>query len=468
LEEGKGPGRERGRTALNYSVVHVSSIPPPTPGFHGPSVGVGTTRGKTVSPPNALYAQSGGVTAVINTTARGVIEAVRRRRARIGRLYAGRDGILGVLEERLIDTSRLTASDLAILGELPGGVFGSCRYKLRTPEERPELYARLLDVFAAHRIGYFFYNGGGDSQDTAQKVAAYAAARGYPLTVLGIPKTIDNDLPETDCAPGYGSVARYVAVSTWEAARDVASMASTSTRVFILEVMGRHAGWIAAAAGLVRRRAGDAPHLILFPERPFDEATFLERVRATVAASGYCVIVASEGVRDGAGRFLAESGGRDAFGHVQLGGVAPRLAALVQEKLGLKCHAAVADYLQRSARHLASRTDLELARAVGRDAVRYALAGRNAEMVTIERLSARPYRWRTGTVPLERVANRERHLPDGFISADGFGITAAARRHLAPFVVGDASPRTTDGLPPEVRLPLPPVRRRLQPFRAPR
>lgn len=418
--------------------------------------------------PNALYAQSGGVTAVINTTARGLIEAVRRHPARLGRLYAGRDGILGVLEERLIDTGRLDAEDLALLGDLPGGVFGSCRYKLRSPEERPELYARLLDVFAAHRIGFFFYNGGGDSQDTAQKVAAYAAARGYPLVVLGIPKTIDNDLPETDCSPGYGSVARYVAVSTWEAARDVASMASSSTRVFILEVMGRHAGWIAAAAGLVHRRAEDPPHLILFPERPFVEETFLACVRRTVASYGHCVIVASEGVRDESGRFLAEAGGRDAFGHTQLGGVAPRLSALVQDKLGFKCHAAVADYLQRAARHLASRTDLELARAVGRDAVRYALLGRHAEMVTIERLSDRPYRWCTGTVPLERVANRERLLPEAFIRADGFGITAAARRHLAPFVAGDAPPRTVDGLPPPVRLPLVAVRRRLEPFTAPR
>lgn len=420
-------------------------------------------------PPNALYAQSGGVTAVINTTARGLVEAARRHSGRIGRVYAGRDGILGVLEERLIDTARLTARDLDLLGELPGGAFGSCRYKLRSPEERPELYARLLDVFAAHRVGYFFYNGGGDSQDTALKVARYAEARGYPLVVLGIPKTIDNDLPATDCSPGYGSVARYVAVSTWEAARDVASMASTSTRVFILEVMGRHAGWIAAAAGLLRRRAEDPPHLILFPERPFVPEAFLERVRASVDAWGHCVVVASEGVRDGEGRFLAESGGRDAFGHAQLGGVAPRLAALVQERLGLKCHAAVADYLQRSARHLASRTDLELARAVGREAVRFALAGHHAEMVTVERLSSRPYRWRIGTVPLEEVANRERHLPDAFISPDGFGITPAARRHLAPLVAGDAWPRRYEGgLPPAVRLPLPLVRRRLEPFTAPR
>lgn len=417
---------------------------------------------------NALYAQSGGVTSVINTTARGLIEAVRRHPRRIGRLYAASDGILGALEERLVDTTRLRAEDLALLGELPGGVFGSCRYKLRDPAERPELYARLFEVFAAHRIGYFFYNGGGDSQDTALKVAQYARERGYELTVMGIPKTIDNDLPETDCAPGYGSVARYVAVSTWEAARDVQSMASTSTRVFILEVMGRHAGWIAAAAGLVHRRAGDPPHLILFPERPFVVERFLDRVRETVERHGHCVVVASEGIRDPDGRFLAESGGRDAFGHAQLGGVAHVLSAFVQERLHFKCHAAVADYLQRAARHLASRTDLELARAVGRETVRYALAGHHAEMVRIERLSSRPYRWRIGTVSLERVANRERLLPDAYISADGFGITAAARRHLAPFVDGEAWPRHPQGLPPDVRLSLPLVRRRLEPFTAPR
>ena len=402
--------------------------------------------------PNALYAQSGGVTAVINTTARGLIEAVRRHPARLGRLYAGRDGILGVLEERLIDTGRLGAEDLALLGDLPGGVFGSCRYKLRSPEERPELYARLLDVFAAHRIGYFFYNGGGDSQDTAQKVAAYAAARGYPLVVLGIPKTIDNDLPETDCSPGYGSVARYVAVSTWEAARDVASMASSSTRVFILEVMGRHAGWIAAAGGLAQEKEGDAPHIILFPEIPFDQAAFLKKVQQSVDRHDYCVIVVSEGVRTAEGKFLAEAGTRDAFGHTQLGGVAPFIANLVKENLKYKYHWAVADYLQRAARHIASKVDVEQSYAVGKAAVELAVKGHNAVMPTIVRQSDQPYKWTLGVARLADVANREKLLPRDFISRDGFGITAKARRYLAPLIQGEDYPPYRHGVPQYARL----------------
>ena len=401
---------------------------------------------------NAFYAQSGGVTAVINATACGVIETARRHEDRIGTVFAGRNGILGALAEELIDTSRETPAAIAALRETPGGAFGSCRYKLAPPEKDEREYARLMDVFRAHDIGYFFYNGGGDSQDTAHKVAELGEREGYPIACVGIPKTVDNDLPLTDTCPGFGSVAKYVAVSIREAALDVASMCETSTKVFILEVMGRHAGWIAAAAGLAQRDRGDAPHLILFPEVPFDEKDFLQKVKQTVEANGYCVIAASEGTRYADGRFLAEAGTRDAFGHTQLGGVAPVLAEIVNSSLGYKYHWAVADYLQRPARHIASGVDVEQAYAVGEAAVEFALSGKNAVMAAIVRKSDKPYRWQIGEVPLKRVANVERTMPKAYISGDGYGITAAARRYLAPLIAGEAYPTYAGGLPSYISL----------------
>ena len=401
---------------------------------------------------NAFYAQSGGVTAVINATACGLIEAARQESARIGTVFAGRNGILGALKEELIDTSREPDAAIAALRHTPGGAFGSCRYKLRSIDESKRQYRRLIDVFAAHDIRYFFYNGGGDSQDTAHKVSLIGERLGYAITAIGIPKTVDNDLPFTDACPGFGSVAKYVAISTREAALDVASMAETSTKVFVLEVMGRHAGWIAAAAGLAQERRGEAPHIILLPEVPFEEERFLERVREVVERRGYCVIVASEGARYGSGEFVADVGGKDAFGHTQLGGVAPVIADMVRSRWGYKHHWAVADYLQRSARHIASAVDVEQAYALGRAAVELALSGRNAVMPTIKRLSDDPYRWAIGEVPLARVANVERKMPKSHISADGFGITAKARRYLAPLIEGEAPPPFRNGLPDYVRL----------------
>ena len=396
---------------------------------------------------NAFYAQSGGVTAVINASACGVIETARRHGDRIGTVFAGRNGILGALREDLIDTGGESAEAVRALRSTPGGAFGSCRYRLKPPEQSEREYRRLIDIFRAHDIGYFFYNGGGDSQDTAHKVSQLGERLGHPIVCIGIPKTVDNDLPHTDTCPGFGSVAKYVAIATQEAALDVASMCETSTKVFILEVMGRHAGWIAAASGLAKHRRDDAPQLILLPEVPFDEDRFISKVRSTVGHVGYCVVVASEGVRDAQGRFLAEAGGTDAFGHAQLGGVAPRLAERVRDRLGFKFHWAVADYLQRSARHIASATDVEQAYAVGRHAVELALDGHNAVMASIVRKADRPYRWQLGHVPLKRVANVERKLPKAFISRDGFGITAAARRHLQPLVAGEDYPPYRDGLP---------------------
>jgi len=401
---------------------------------------------------NAFYAQSGGVTAVINASACGLIETARKLPEQIGRVYAGRNGIIGALNDDLIDTSFETDAAIAALRHTPAGAFGSCRYKLKSIEENRAEYEKLIETFEAYNIGYFFYNGGGDSQDTAHKVSLMSQDMHYPITCIGIPKTVDNDLPFTDCCPGFGSVAKYVAVSIMEAGLDIASMAKTSTKVFILEVMGRHAGWIAAAGGLAATRETEPPHLILFPEIAFDKTTFLARVDACVRKYGYCAIVASEGTRDTAGKFLADQGRQDAFGHTQLGGVAPTIAQLIKDNLGYKYHWALADYLQRSARHIASATDVEQAYALGKAAVESALAGINGVMLTIERIADNPYQWQIGNVPLEKVANVERSMPRDFITADGFGITAACRRYLAPLIQGESYPPYKNGLPEYVRL----------------
>jgi 6-phosphofructokinase 1 len=416
-----------------------------------------------MSKKNAFYAQSGGVTAVINASACGVIETARRHRKRIGTVYAGRNGILGALDEDMIDTGRESARAIAALRQTPGGAFGSARYKLKGLEQNRAEYERLIEVFRAHDIGYFFYNGGGDSADTCLKVSQLGASLGYPLTAIHVPKTVDNDLPITDTCPGFGSVAKYIAVSTREAALDVASMAKTSTKVFILEVMGRHAGWIAAAAGLAGKKPGDAPHVILFPEIPFERDAFLQRVRDSVARYGFCVVVVSEGARNPDGGFLADAGTTDAFGHKQLGGVATIIAELVRSELKLKYHYAIADYLQRSARHIASRVDVEQAYAVGKAAVELALRGENSVMPTIVRRSSKPYRWTIGKAPLARIANQEKIMPRRFITPDGFGITAAARNYLQPLIQGEAYPPYRDGLPDYVTLANVAVRRKLPP-----
>lgn len=410
---------------------------------------------------NAFYAQSGGVTSVINASACGVLETAKKHKKTIGKVYAGRDGIIGALTEDLIDTSKESARDIAALRHTPGGAFGSCRFKLKGLDESRAEYERLIEVFRAHDIGYFFYNGGNDSMDTAHKVSQIGRKLDYPMTCIGIPKTVDNDLPVTDNCPGFGSVAKYVAVSTREAALDVLSMSRTSTKVFVLEVMGRHAGWIAAAGGLAARQAGDAPHIILLPEVPFDQKRFLEKVRKTVESQSYCVIVVSEGASYPDGRFLADAGGRDAFGHVQLGGVGPFVANLIKDNLGYKYHWAVADYLQRSARHIASQVDLDQAYAVGKAAVELAVSGQNAVMPVIRRKSDSPYRWDIGVARLGRVANREKMLPKRYISKDGFGITAACRRYLEPLIRGEAYPPYDKGMPRYVTLKNLPVKRKL-------
>ena len=413
---------------------------------------------------NAFYAQSGGVTAVINASAAGVIEMARRHRTKIGKVYAGRNGIIGALAEDLIDTSKESAAAIRALKHTPAGAFGSCRYKLKGLEESRAQYERLIEVFRAHDIGYFFYNGGNDSADTCLKVSQIAEKLGYPLTAVHVPKTVDNDLAVTDNCPGFGSVAKYVATSMREAAFDVASMAKTSTKVFVLEVMGRHAGWITSAVGMAEDAETPIPLVLLFPEIPFDEAAFLAAVDRRTKEHGYCCIGVSEGLANAEGRLMAEAGTRDAFGHAQLGGVGPLIATLVKDRLGHKYHWAVADYLQRAARHLASKTDVEQSYAVGRAAVEYALAGKNAVMPAIVRVSDRPYRWKIAEAPLAKVANVEKMLPRDFITKDGFGITAKARAYLGPLMKGEAPPPYRDGLPRYVRLKNVAVARKLPGF----
>ena len=401
---------------------------------------------------NAFYAQSGGVTSVINASACAVIETCRANSDTIGTLYAGKNGILGALQEELIDTSLESPAAIAALKHTPGGAFGSCRYKMKDIRDSDAEYQRLIEVFKAHDIGYFFYNGGGDSADTCLKVSQISEQMGYPIQAIHIPKTIDNDLPKTDCCPGFGSVAKYVAVSTKEASLDIASMCASSTKIFILEVMGRHAGWIAAAGGLAAEKAGDPPHIIIFPEIPFSREQFIAKVKETVKQKGYCVVVASEGASYADGALISGSAHKDAFGHQQLGGVAPTLASMVKKALGYKYHYALADYLQRSARHIASKTDAEQAYAVGRAAVEKALEGKRAIMVTIERNSGEKYSWSLGEAPLTEVANVEKMMPRSFITEDGFGITQEARDYLQPLIIGEDYPPYKNGVPEYVTL----------------
>lgn len=410
---------------------------------------------------NAFYAQSGGVTAVINASAAGVIQTAANYPDKINKVFAGQDGIIGALSENLIDTSLEKPEDIEALKYTPSGAFGSCRYKLKSIEEHRAQYERLIDVFKAHDIRYFFYNGGGDSQDTSHKVSQLSEKLGYPITCIGVPKTIDNDLPFTDCSPGFGSVAKYVAVSILEASMDVESMCSTSTKVFVMEVMGRHAGWIAGASGLAVDERGLGPDIILFPEIAFDQSAFLAKVEETVQRKGFCSVVVSEGVKYPDGRFLADSGIKDAFGHAQLGGVAPVVVDVIKQGLQYKCHWAVCDYLQRAARHIASRTDMEQAYALGKAAVEFAVAGENAIMPIIVRTNDKPYRWEIGRAKLADVANVEEMMPDNYISEDGFSITPECRTYLAPLIEGEAYPSYSNGIPNYIRMQKHKVAKRL-------
>lgn len=415
---------------------------------------------------NAIYAQSGGVTAVINASACGVIETARKSKHKIDKVYAGRNGIIGVLTEELIDTGKESTRAIASLRHTPSGAFGSCRFKLKSLEDNKREYERLIDVFEAHNIGYFFYNGGGDSADTCLKVSQLSRSMGYPVQAIHIPKTVDNDLPVTDNCPGFGSVAKYIAISTLEASYDVASMCATSTKVFVLEVMGRHAGWIAAAGAMAADENDDIPIVVLFPEIKFRQKKFLKAVKDKVKKYGYCSVVVSEGARWPDGRFLAEQGTHDAFGHAQLGGAAPVVANMIHKALGYKFHWAVADYLQRAARHIASATDVNQAYAMGKAAVEFALAGKNSVMPTIRRVSNKPYKWTVGSTNLSRVANVEKMMPASFISKDGFNITQRCRTYMEPLMRGeDYPPYHKNGLPRYARLKNVAVPKKLEGFK---
>lgn len=413
---------------------------------------------------NAIYAQSGGVTSVINATAGGVIEAARKSK-RINKLYAGKNGIRGLLREDIIDTSIEDIVEIKKLQHTPGGIFGSCRHKLKDSSSNKKEYERLIEVFRAHDIGYFFYNGGGDSQDTTNKISQFTIDAGFPVQCIGIPKTVDNDLPYTDNCPGFGSVAKYVATSVREASLDVQSMSESSTKVFIMEVMGRHAGWIAASSGLAHDKNNSAPHIILLPEVPFYKAKFLKRVKETIKKHGFCVIVVSEGARFKNGEFIADAGTVDSFGHKQLGGVAPTIAGMIKDNLGYKYHWAVSDYLQRAARHISSKTDLNQAYAVGKAAVRFALSGENAVMPIIKRISSNPYSWEIDKVKLSKVANVEKKLPQNFITKDGFGVTEACKNYLRPLIQGEAYPPYKDGVIETASLKNKLVKKKLKTFK---
>ncbi len=413
---------------------------------------------------NAFYAQSGGVTSVINVSAQAVIETARKYPKKIGKVYAGRNGIIGALTEDLIDTSKEPIANIKALGHTPAGAFGSCRYKLKSVDTNRREYERLIEVFKAHNIGYFFYNGGGDSADTCLKISQLSDSMGYPLIAVHVPKTVDNDLPVTDCSPGFGSVAKYVAVSMREAGLDVASMSKTSTKVFVFEVMGRHAGWIAAATGLAQTKDMPAPQIILFPEITFDPKAFIKRVDQVVKRDGYCAIGVSEGIRGADGKFVSESGLVDAFGHAQLGGVAPFIADMVKRELKLKNHWAVADYLQRAARHVASKTDVEQTYALGKAAVEFAVKGMNGVMPAVKRIRSKPYKWEIIAAPLTQVANHEKKMPRDFITADGFHITQKCRNYLQPLIAGEAYPPYEDGLPKYVVLKNVAVKKKLKGF----
>ena len=413
---------------------------------------------------NAIYAQSGGVTSVINATAGGVIEAARKSK-RINKLYAGKNGIRGLLREDIIDTSIEDIVEIKKLQHTPGGIFGSCRHKLKDSSSNKKEYERLIEVFRAHDIGYFFYNGGGDSQDTTNKISQFTIDAGFPVQCIGIPKTVDNDLPYTDNCPGFGSVAKYVATSVREASLDVQSMSESSTKVFIMEVMGRHAGWIAASSGLAHDKNNSAPHIILLPEVPFYKAKFLKRVKETIKKHGFCVIVVSEGARFKNGEFIADAGTIDSFGHKQLGGVAPTIAGMIKDNLGYKYHWAVSDYLQRAARHISSKTDLNQAYAVGKAAVRFALSGENAVMPIIKRISSNPYSWEIDKVKLSKVANVEKKLPQNFITKDGFGVTEACKNYLRPLIQGEAYPPYKDGVIETASLKNKLVKKKLKTFK---
>ena len=412
---------------------------------------------------NLLYLQSGGVSSVINVSACGVLEEAYRHSQLITGIYSAAFGIHGLLNEEIYDVTNLNKETLRAIRCMPGGVFGSSRHRIVDAHEDDSEYQRLLNIFRAHGISCFLYNGGGGSMAAAEKIADYCRTLNFPISCIGIPKTIDNDMEQTDNCPGYGSVAKFTATTTREAGLDVASTYTSSTKVLLMEVMGRHAGWIAAAAGLAQQEVDDPPHLIIFPERPLNKKDFLNKVDECVKRIGYCVVIVAEGARGEDGEYI--NANVTSSGHRQLGGAAMVLAILIKELLGYKYHCVISDYLQRSARHLSSQVDVEHAYAVGSAAVRYALAGKDCVVPMITRISSSPYKWKINEVSLKVVANKEKFLPQSYISKDGYGISDTAREHILPLIQGEAYPIYQDGLPQMTRHRFPLLTKKLLPWK---
>lgn len=403
----------------------------------------------TPMPRNVIYAQAGGVSAVINASAAGVIEMVRRHPETFGKIYAAVNGIVGVLEEKLIDSTRMTEDELDRLKVQPGAAFHACRFDLDTVDENPGQYERVLEVFKAYDIGYFFYNGGNGSMVTAQKVAEYCTEHGHPVTCIGVAKTIDNDLALSHCSPGFGSAAKYIATSMLEATMDLYSMHNTSTKFFCLETMGRNVGWLALAGGLVKTVIPDVPVMVLTAERPFDKAKFLDRVKELIDAKGYCVCVVSEGLTDKNGNYISienvERTHNNAY--TQLGGVGLTLSHMVADTFNIKTHSATPDYLQRSASHMVSETDWEMAYRAGKASAQAALDGKHGVLPVIQVIDDCPLVWRYKTVDLMEVADLEKTVPDEFITEDGMDITEAAIEYLQPLIKGERTMHYKYGLP---------------------
>lgn len=400
---------------------------------------------------NLLVGQSGGPTSVINASVAGVIQEAGRHPDAIEEIYGGLNGIFGMLNEDLIDLQEEKRQAIEGLKHTPAAALGTCRYKLdfkKKAEKAAKDMDRLFEVFKAHNIRYFFYAGGNDSQDTSHKIHEEAVKRGWDMRVIGVPKTIDNDLPHTDHCPGYGSVIKYNATTVMEVGLDVGSMATDDGSCCIIEVMGRSAGWIAAGTVLAKRKPSDAPHIILLPEIPFDEAAFLAKVQATVAEHRYCIVVVGEGLKNAQGEEIGADKTRlDSFGHPVLSGAADRLAEIVQGRVSLKTRTVKLGYTQRAAAHFASETDVQEAFACGEAAVRAAVSGQSGQMVKIVRLQQDPYKWTTDLQPLGDIANVEHFLPRDWISEDGFMPNEKFIQYAAPLVVGEPKLATEGGLP---------------------
>jgi len=417
---------------------------------------------------NVLYAQAGGVSAVINASAAAVIEKVQKHPDQFGKIYTALNGIKGVLEEALIDVSNMSSETLERLKHQPGAAFKACRFDLDPLEHNTAQYERVLEVFKTYEIGYFFYNGGNGSMVTAQKVADYCGEHGHPVICVGVAKTIDNDLDLSHCSPGFGSAAKYIATSFLEASLDIISMHETSSKFFVMECMGRNTGWLTLAAGLAKEVIPDLPLILLPAERAFNKTLFIQKVEQLISEKGYCVCAVSEGLQDEQGEYLAIAGIEHTLerDYTQLGGVGSYLSHMVSQHIQSKTHCAVPDYLQRSASHIVSQTDWQMAYDAGKASVEAALRGAHGVLPIIEVTGENPLTWCFKTVELEAVANLEKTVPDNFLTEDGMDITPAALDYLRPLIQGERPVHFKNGLPDIAIMSFVQVQKKLTPFRA--